>query len=102
MTTTELPQMSIRVQGKDYPVETYAEASEMVLAALAQYHGRFSDLPVIGFYEGGRKTGHVSTNGKVWLRRGKQDYQVWPPRADLPQLIVTEPPKRRALAQGGL
>ena len=80
------------VQDKRYPVETYAEASEMVEAALAKYHGWYCDLPEIGFYEGKRKTGHVSTNGKVWLRRDGRDYQVWPPSADSAPLVVEQPP----------
>lgn len=87
-----LPPMAVEVQGKLYPVETYAEASKMVEAALAEYHGWYRDLPEIGFYEGKRKTGHVSTNGKVWLRRDGRDYQVWPPRADVAPLTVEQPP----------
>lgn len=89
--THVLPTMSIKVAGKLYPVATYADASEMVLTALASYHGRFGDLPRIDFYEGKRKTGHVSTNGKVWLRRGRTDYQVWPSR-DLGTLVIEQPP----------
>ena len=92
VTRPPLPPMAVKVQGKLYTVETYAEASEMVLAALAKYNGYFRDLPEIGFYEGKRKTGHVSTNGKVWLRSDDRDYQVWPPRTDLPPLVVTPPP----------
>lgn len=87
-----LPPMAVKVLGKLYPVETYAEASDMVLGALEKYTGYFRDLPVIAFYEGKRKTGHVSTNGKVWLRRGEQDYQVWPPRDDLAPLTIIQPP----------
>lgn len=90
--TTTLPQMAVKVAGKLYPVETYAEASEKVLAALEQYHGYFRDLPEVGFYEGKRKTGHISTNGKVWLRRDGKDYQVWPPRDDLSPLKIGQPP----------
>lgn len=90
---TTLPPMAIKVAGKLYPVETYAEASEKVLAALAKYSGRFGDLPEIGFYEGNRKTGHISTNGKVWLLRGGRDFQVWPPRPEpAATLEITQPP----------
>ncbi len=88
----KLPPMAVKVQGKLYPVETYADASEMVLAALGKYTGYFRDLPEIGFYEGKRKTGHVSTNGKVWLRRDGKDYQVWPPRTDFAPLNISQPP----------
>ncbi len=91
-TRPPLPPMAVKVQGKLYPVQTYADASEMVLAALANYSGYFRDLPEIGFYEGNRKTGHVSTNGKVWLRRSGRDYQVWPPRSEVVPLIVEQPP----------
>lgn len=87
-----VPPLSLKVARKLYPVETYAEASEKVLAALAKYQGYYRDLPEITLHEGGRKVGHVSTNGKVWLRRGGDDYQVWPPRTDLPPLEVTAPP----------
>ena len=87
-----LPRMAVEVGGKLYPVETYAQASTMVLDALEKYDGYFRDLPVIGFFEGRRKTGHVSTNGKVWLRRDGHDYQVWPPRTDLAPLTIGQPP----------
>lgn len=92
MDERNLQQMSVEVDGKLYPVETYAQASAMVLDALEKYGGYFRDLPVIGIYEGGRKTGHVSSNGKVWLRRGGHDYQVWPPRTDPALLTISQPP----------
>lgn len=91
----ELPPLTIKVQGKRYPVEGYADASEKVLAALEQYArtgGRFSELPVIGLYSGKNKIGHVSTNGKVWQRMGGKDCQVWPPKADAQPLVITQPP----------
>ena len=78
MIATAPPPMAIKIDGKLYPVEAYADASKMVLAALAEYCGHFRDLPEIGVYEERRKTGHVSTNGKVWLRKDGRDYQVWP------------------------
>ncbi len=87
-----LPRMAVEVGSKLYPIETYAQASTMVLDALEKYGGYFRDLPVIGIYEGSRKTGHVSSNGKVWLRRGGHDYQVWPPRTDLAPLTIGQPP----------
>ena len=92
--------MWLSIGGKTYPVETYADASEMVLRALAEYRGHYRDLPSIDILNRrGEKAGYVSTNGKVWLtgggnRAGSPPVQVWPPRVDLPPLTVTPPPSR--------
>lgn len=78
----ELPTMAVKVQGKLYPVETYADASEMVMAALAKYHGYFRDLPRIDLLNGkGQRCGYISTNGKVWLDRRGPAVCVWPMQA---------------------
>jgi hypothetical protein len=90
--------ISLKIGRKVYPVETYAEASEMVLAALDKYHGRFSDLPRMDLLNSkGKRCGHVSTNGKVWL--GKPEVQVWPPRGDLPPLVIVEHPPCARIAK---
>lgn len=40
----------------------------MVIAALEHYDGRYSDLPPMDLLNAkGKKCGHVSTNGRVWL-----------------------------------
>lgn len=71
--------ISLRIGSAIYPVETYADASEMVLEALAKYDGYYRDLPSIDLLNSrGKKCGHVSTNGRVWL--GTPAVQVWPPR----------------------
>ena len=74
--------ISLRIGSAIYPVETYADASEMVLAALAKYDGYYRDLPRIDLLNSrGKKCGRVSTNGRVWLGSG-DGVQVWPPRTD--------------------
>jgi hypothetical protein len=93
MTTNSAPALSLRIAGKVYPVETYADASEMVLAALEKYHGRYSDLPCIDLLNSkGRVCGHVSTNGRVWLGGGSRSHadsvQVYPPRSGVPAIAT--------------
>lgn len=73
--------LSLKIGTKTYPVETYADASEMVLEALAKYHGYYRDLPSIDLLNSrGQKVGHVSTNGRVWLSARGPAVQVWPMR----------------------
>jgi len=63
--------LSLRIGSAIYPVKTYADASEMVLAALAKYDGYYRDLPRIDLLNSrGKKCGRVSTNGRVWLGAG--------------------------------
>ena len=78
--------ISLRIGNAIYPVETYADASEMVLAALAKYDGYYRDLPSIDLLNSrGKKCGRVSTNGRVWLGSG-DGVQVWPPRFESAQI----------------
>ena len=66
--TTATPPIYLRIGDKRYQIETYADASSMVLAALEKYDGYYRDLPPIDLLNArGEKCGHVSTNGKVWL-----------------------------------
>jgi len=72
-------------QTREAQERTSTETAEMVLAALAEYRGHYRDLPSIDLLNSrGKKCGHVSTNGKVWLG----DCQVWPPRS-MPTQIAT-------------
>lgn len=67
--------LTLRIGRRKYPVNTYADASEMILTALRKYTGRYSDLPRFDLLNGkGKRCGHVSTNGRVWLG----EKQVWP------------------------
>lgn len=66
--TDTVPALYLAIGGKRYEIATYADASEMVTAALAKYDGWYRDLPQMRLLNAkGKKIGHVSTNGRVWL-----------------------------------